>query len=85
MIRYILGIVLKVEGLFMLLPCLVAVIYRGKERFFICRSHSHVHGSRVSIKPQKAIQYRILRQRRFSLCLFKLGLSECVRSTAFLS
>ena len=33
MIRYILGIVLKVEGLFMLLPCLVAVIYREKSGF----------------------------------------------------
>ena len=35
MIRYILGQVLRIEGLLMLLPCIVAVIYQEKEGFVI--------------------------------------------------
>lgn len=35
MIRYILGQVLRIEGILMLLPCIVAVIYREKEGFVI--------------------------------------------------
>lgn len=35
MIRYILGQVLRIEGLLMLLPCVVAVIYREEEGFVI--------------------------------------------------
>ena len=31
MIRYILGIILKLEAAFLLLPCLFAVIYQEKE------------------------------------------------------
>lgn len=35
MIRYILGQVLRIEGILMLLPCVVAVIYREKEGYVI--------------------------------------------------
>lgn len=35
MIRYILGQVLRIEGLLMLLPCIVAVVYQEKEGFVI--------------------------------------------------
>ena len=31
MIRYILGNVIKLEGLFLLLPCLIAIIYQEQE------------------------------------------------------
>ena len=31
MIRYILGQVLRIEGILMLLPCIVAVIYQEEE------------------------------------------------------
>lgn len=34
MIRYIVGYILKIEALFMLLPCLVAVIYQEQEGFY---------------------------------------------------
>ena len=34
MIRYVLGHVLKIEGAFLLLPCLFAAIYREKEGFY---------------------------------------------------
>ncbi len=34
MIRYVLGHVLKIEGAFLLLPCLFATIYREKEGFY---------------------------------------------------
>lgn len=34
MIRYIVGYILKIETLFMLLPCLVAVIYQEQEGFY---------------------------------------------------
>ena len=33
-IRYIVGYILKIEALFMLLPCLVAVIYQEQEGFY---------------------------------------------------
>ena len=33
MIRYILGYILKIEAGFLLLPCIVAVIYREPEGF----------------------------------------------------
>ena len=33
-IRYILGYVLMIEGILMLLPCLIAVIYREREGFY---------------------------------------------------
>lgn len=33
-IRYILGQVLKIEGVLMLLPCLVALIYREKNGYY---------------------------------------------------
>ena len=32
-IRYVLGLVLKMEAILMILPCLVAVIYREKDGF----------------------------------------------------
>lgn len=35
MIRYILGQVLRIEGILMLLPCVVAAVYREEEGFFI--------------------------------------------------
>ena len=31
MIRYILGHIIKLEGLFLLLPCLIAIIYQEKQ------------------------------------------------------
>lgn len=55
MIRYILGNILKVEGLLLLLPCLIAVIYQEPEGlcYFITALVSMLLGFLITIKKPK--------------------------------
>lgn len=59
-IRYILGSVLKIEGMLMLLPCIVAVIYRETEgiSFFLVAVISGILGLTLTIrKPKNHVFY----------------------------
>ena len=82
-IRYILGSVLKFEAALMLLPCLVAVIYRESYRLFLCHHHFAMSGFRLSAQPPQTIQYSILHEGRISLCVAELDPAEYIRRIAF--
>ena len=85
MIRYILGQVLRIEGILMLLPCIVAVIYREKEGFVILGVAVLCFFSRNAGDHPQAKKPRFLFKRRLCGDGVKLDHHEYFRQSAILS
>ena len=79
-IIYIIGMILKIEAVFMALPAITALIYQENFRCSFSDHDCFMPGHRASSHQEKADKKGFLHKRRFRDCSIKLDRSEYHRS-----